>query len=89
MKPRVSPLFAGIVAAVVMRATMEFGRRSGLLRRRPPEEITERLLASAGTTTKATRDQLANPRLHFRWLDAGGSISRPPGTPVRRSENRR
>jgi hypothetical protein len=86
MKPQVSPLLAGIVAAVLMTAAMEFGRRSGLLRRRPPEEITDQLLASAATTTKATREQLANPRLHFRWLDAGGSIPSPPGTPVGRSE---
>jgi hypothetical protein len=67
MQPQVSALLAGIVAAVLMTAAMEFGRRSGLLRRRQPEEITDWLLASAGTT-KATREQLANLRLYFRWL---------------------
>jgi hypothetical protein len=50
-----------------MAAAIEFGRRSGLQRRRTPEEITDWLLASGGTT-EATREQLANPRLHFRWL---------------------
>ena len=85
MKPQVSPLLVGIVTAVLVTAATDFGRRRGLLRRRPPEEITDWLVASAGTT-KATLEQLANPRLHFRWLDAGGSISRPPGTPVGRSE---
>ena len=72
----VEAVLAGIVATVVMTAAMEFGRRSGLLRRRLPEEITDQLPASAGTT-KATREQLANPRLHFRWLEGGGSISKP------------
>jgi hypothetical protein len=67
MKPQVPPLLAGIVAAVLMTAAMEFGRRSGLLGRRPPEEITDRLLASGGTT-KGTGEELANPRLRFRWL---------------------
>jgi hypothetical protein len=67
MKPQASALLAGIVAALLMAAAMEFGRRSGLLRRRPPGEITDWLLASAGTT-KATREQLAHPQLHFRWL---------------------
>jgi hypothetical protein len=68
----VEAVLAGIVVTVVMTAAMEFGRRSGLLRRRPPAEITDQLLASAGTT-KATREQLANPRLHFRWLEAGAA----------------
>jgi hypothetical protein len=67
MKPQVTPVLAGIATAVLMAAAMEFGRRSGLLRRRPPEEITDWLFASAGTT-KAAREQFANPRLHFRWL---------------------
>jgi hypothetical protein len=67
MNPQVSPLLAGIVAAVLMTAAMEFRRRSGSLRRRPPEDSTDWLLASAGTT-KASREQLANPRLRFRWL---------------------
>jgi hypothetical protein len=40
-----------------MTVAMELGRRSGLLRRLPPEEITERLLASAGTTTPTRRDR--------------------------------
>jgi hypothetical protein len=67
MKPQVTPVLAGIATAVLMAAAMEFGRRSGLLRRRPPEEITDWLLASGGTAETA-REQLANPRLHFRWL---------------------
>jgi hypothetical protein len=67
MKPQISSLLAGIATAVLMTAAMEFGRRSGLLRRRAPQEITGWLLASGGTT-EATREQLANPRLHFRWL---------------------
>jgi hypothetical protein len=67
MKPQVTPVLAGIATAVLVAAAMEFGRRSGLLRRRPPEEITDWLLAS-GRTTEAARRQLANPRLHFRWL---------------------
>lgn len=41
---------AGIVATVPMTVAMGLGRRSGLLRRLPPEEITDRLLASAETT---------------------------------------
>jgi len=63
----VDAVLAGIVTAVLMTAAMDFGRRNGLLRRRPPEEIGDPLLASGGTT-KATLEQLANPRLHFRWL---------------------
>ena len=47
---------AGIVATVPMTVAMELGRRSGLLRRQPPEEITDRLLASAGRS-EATREQ--------------------------------
>jgi uncharacterized membrane protein YagU involved in acid resistance len=49
-------VIAGIVATVPMTAAMELGRRSGFLRQQPPEEITNRLLASAGVT-KATREQ--------------------------------
>jgi len=45
MKPQVSPLLAGIVTALLMTAAMEFGRRNGLQRRRPPEEITDWQLA--------------------------------------------
>ena len=67
IRRNVEAFLAGIVATVLMTAAMEFGRRSGLLRRRPPEEITNPLLASGGMA-KATREQLANPRLHFRWL---------------------
>jgi len=67
MKPQVTPVLAGIATAVLMAAAMEFGRRSGLLRGRPLEEITDWLLASGGTAATA-REQLANPRLHFRWL---------------------
>jgi hypothetical protein len=47
---------AGIAATVPMTAAMELGRRSGLLRRQPPEQITDRLFAAAGTT-EATRQQ--------------------------------
>jgi hypothetical protein len=60
-------VLAGILTTVLVTAAVEFGRRSGLLRRQPPEGSTDRLLAVAGTA-KATREQLANPRLHFRWL---------------------
>jgi hypothetical protein len=67
MKPQVTPVLAGIATAVLVAAAIEFGRRSGLLRRRLPEEITDWLLASGGTT-EAARQQLANPRRHFRWL---------------------
>jgi hypothetical protein len=49
-------ILAGVVATVPMTVAMELGRRSGLLRRQAPEEITDRLLASAGAT-KATREQ--------------------------------
>jgi hypothetical protein len=48
---------AGIVTTVLMTAAMESGRRSGSRWRQPPEEITNRLLASGGTT-KVTREQL-------------------------------
>ena len=48
-------MLAGILATVPMTVAMELGRRGGLLRRLPPEEITDRLLASAGTTV-AKRD---------------------------------
>jgi hypothetical protein len=47
---------AGIAATVPMTAAMELGRRSGLLRHQPPEQITDRLLAVGGTS-KATRQQ--------------------------------
>jgi hypothetical protein len=47
---------AGVVATVPMTVAMELGRRSGLLRRQAPEEITDRLLASAGAP-KTTREQ--------------------------------
>jgi hypothetical protein len=60
-------VLAGIVTTVLITAATESGRRNGLLRRRPSEAITGPLLASGGTT-KATLEQLANPRLHFRWL---------------------
>jgi len=43
-------LLAGIIATVPMTVAMEVGRRSGLLRHQPPEQITDRLLAVAGTT---------------------------------------
>jgi hypothetical protein len=59
-------VFAGILTTVLVTAAVEFGRRSGFLRRQPPEGRPDRLLAVA-ETTKA-REQLANPRLHFRWL---------------------
>ena len=49
-------VLAGIVATVPMTAAMELGRRSGRLRRQPPEQITDRLLASAGKAT-ATAEQ--------------------------------
>jgi len=64
---QVDAVLAGIVTTVLVTAAMESGRRNGLLRRRPSDEITDPLLASGGTT-KATVEQLANPRLHFRWL---------------------
>ena len=67
IRRNVYAVLAGIVTTVLMTAAMESGRRNGLLRRRPPEEITGLPLASGGTT-KATLEQLANPRLHFRWL---------------------
>jgi len=63
----VGAVVAGIVTTVLMTAAMESGRRNGLLRRRPPDEITDPPLASCGTT-KATPEQRLNPRLHFRWL---------------------
>jgi hypothetical protein len=49
----VKGILAGIVATVPMTVVMEVGQRSGLLRRQPPEEITDRLLASAGATKAA------------------------------------
>jgi hypothetical protein len=60
-------VLAGVVTTLLIAAAIESGRRNGLLRRRPPEEIADPPLA-AGGTTKATLEQLANPRLHFRWL---------------------
>ncbi len=60
-------VLVGIVTTVLMTAAMEFGRRSGSRRLQPPEEITNRLLISGGTT-KATRERLLNPQLHFQWL---------------------
>lgn len=50
-------LLAGTAATVPMTMAMELGRRSGLFRRLPPEEITDQLLASAGTTTPTRRDR--------------------------------
>jgi hypothetical protein len=47
---------AGIATTMPMTAAMELGRRSGLLRRPPPEQITDRLFAAA-RATKATRQQ--------------------------------
>jgi hypothetical protein len=35
MKPQATPVLAGIATAVLVAAAMEFGRRSGLLRRPP------------------------------------------------------
>jgi hypothetical protein len=49
-------LLAGIVATVPMTVVMDVGRRTGLLRRQPPEEIADRLLTSSGVT-RATREQ--------------------------------
>jgi len=49
-------LLAGVVATAPMTVAMELGRRAGLLRRLPPEAITDRLLDSAGTTM-ANREQ--------------------------------
>lgn len=67
MKPQITPVLAGIATAVLVAAAMEFGRRSGLLRRRTTiEEITDWL--ASGGTTEAARQQLAKTRLHFRWL---------------------
>jgi hypothetical protein len=40
-----------------MTVAMELGKRGCLLRRLPPEEITDRLLASAGTITTRHRDR--------------------------------
>jgi hypothetical protein len=60
-------VLAGILTTVLVTAAVEFGRRSGLLQRQPPEGSTDRLLAVAGTTTVA-REQLANPQVHFQWL---------------------
>jgi hypothetical protein len=39
---------AGLLATVVMSAFMEWARRSGWLRKHPPEEITERALRAVG-----------------------------------------
>src|SRR5215203_3163102 len=39
---------AGLLATLVMSAFMELARRSGWLRKHPPEEITERALQQAG-----------------------------------------
>jgi hypothetical protein len=63
----ISPVVAGVAATVMMTAVMEFARRNGVLRRRPPEEITNRMLACGGPT-KVTPEQLMNPRRRFRWL---------------------
>jgi hypothetical protein len=60
-------VLAGIFTTVLVTAAVELGRRSGLLQRQPPWGSTDRLLTVAGTTT-ATREQLANPQLHFQWL---------------------
>jgi hypothetical protein len=49
-------MLAGIIATAPMTVAMEVGRRGGLLRRLPPEEITDRLLAFADTTV-ANRGQ--------------------------------
>jgi Family of unknown function (DUF6789) len=59
MKPQalLKALLAGIAATVPMTMAMELGRRSGLLRRLPPEEITDQLLAFAGTNATTHRDR--------------------------------
>ena len=66
---------AGILATVPMTVAMELGRRGGLLRRLPPEEITDRLLASAGTTmAKREQRQSVAVFVHFATGATLGAI---------------
>ena len=68
-------ILAGIVATVPMTVAMELGRRSGLLRRLPPEEITDRLVASTETAmpNREQRQTLAG-LVHFATGATLGAI---------------
>ena len=50
-------MVAGAVATVPMTVVMENARRRGLLKTPPPEEITDRALASTGTAASARQKQ--------------------------------
>lgn len=63
LKPRryVEGLLAGVGATVPMTVAMDLARRSGFVRRLPPEEITDRMLASTDATdaTPGERETVA------------------------------
>jgi uncharacterized membrane protein YagU involved in acid resistance len=67
-------MLAGILATVPMTVAMELGRRGGLLRRLPPEEITDQLLASAGTTVAKRQRQSVAVLVHVATGAALGAI---------------
>jgi hypothetical protein len=65
---------AGLLATLVMSAFMEWARRSGWLRKHPPQEITERALQQVGEPVSEPVKDTATTAAHLAF-GAGAGVA--------------